>query len=180
MATQEITIYRHVNYQGARLPITNSIKDLKAEGFADIASSCKLSGGGAWLLYEHPAWQGKESYVNTDVADFNKIAIGNDTLSSLHKIPADDGKPTILLFQDTFYRGEMLVVKSADKNLGTLGFNDDVSSLIVVNGTWQLYQDTGFGGQKWEVSAKGGPTVDGRYPNSTSFGKDVISSVKPK
>ena len=87
----------------------------------------------------------------------------------------------IVLFKDINYGGGALVLTGADSDLGPQGWNDKVSSLIVIDGTWNLYKDSNYGGTKWSVSANGGPSNDGTYSDWSSWGgtNDSVSSLKP-
>src|SRR5437762_2616647 len=78
----------------------------------------------------------------------------------------------IVLFKDINYGGGALVLTGADSDLGPQGWNDKVSSLIVIDGTWNLYKDSNYGGTKWSVSANGGPSSDGTYKNPRAWEGD--------
>ena len=87
----------------------------------------------------------------------------------------------IILFEDVNFGGSALVVTVADPNLVPQNWNDKTSSLIVIDGQWALYEDINYGGTVWTVSAVGGPTGDGTYPDYADWGgtNDSISSLKP-
>jgi hypothetical protein len=87
----------------------------------------------------------------------------------------------IILFQDINFGGSSLIVQSPDTSLVPQGWNDAVSSLIVIDGQWSLYDDINYGGTQWSVSASGGPSGDGTYPDWADWGgtNDSISSLKP-
>ncbi len=54
------------------------------------------------------------------------------------------------------------------------GWNDRISSIIVVSGTWRFYEHSNYGGASWEL----GP---GYYPNlgTVNIPNDTISSFRP-
>jgi hypothetical protein len=85
------------------------------------------------------------------------------------------------LFRDTNFLGGSIVVNGDTTDLKELGFNDVLSSLQVVSGTFTLFQDRDFGGFSVAVSRHGGENRDGRYPSQQWFGNrgDTISSVRP-
>lgn len=85
----------------------------------------------------------------------------------------------IILFNDQNFGGGCKIITDVTPHLGS--FNDHTSSVIVIDGTWQLFQDADFSGTVWTVSSTGGPTNDGCYPSYTNWnGKDdSVSSLKP-
>ena len=85
----------------------------------------------------------------------------------------------IILFKDVNFGGDALVVTSADPDLGPQGWNDAVSSLIVIDGAWSLYEDINYGGTRWSVNALGGPANDGTYADWSDWSgsNDSISSL---
>lgn len=90
----------------------------------------------------------------------------------------------IILFRDVNFGKAALVVTAGDPRLKSQDFNDSTSSLIVVSGTWKLYQDDSYkttDAGPWTVSENGGPFKDGTYPDFRDWkGKnDSISSLKP-
>jgi len=87
----------------------------------------------------------------------------------------------IILFRDKNFGKDALVCKGPQPNLKTQDFNDCTSSLIVIDGTWELCQDANYEGLKWTVSATGGPDRDGVYNEYREWnGKnDSISSLRP-
>jgi hypothetical protein len=86
----------------------------------------------------------------------------------------------IIVFKDSNFNGDALVLTVNDPNLKPQGFGDEISSLIVTSGQWTLYKDENYGGTSWTVSQNGGPTADGVYPDWGDWGgeNDAISSIK--
>ncbi len=87
----------------------------------------------------------------------------------------------IVVFEDVNFGGSSLVVTVADPDLVPQGWNDKISSLIVIRGQWALYDDTSYGGANWTVSEVGGPNGDGTYADYSDWAgtNDSISSLKP-
>jgi hypothetical protein len=87
----------------------------------------------------------------------------------------------IILFKDAHFGGGSLTATTPVSSLASEGWNDVVSSVIVIDGKWDLFKDVDFKGTKWTVSSGGGPSQDGTYPVWTDWGgeNDVISSLKP-
>jgi Beta/Gamma crystallin len=79
------------------------------------------------------------------------------------------------------FGGKSLVLKDQNvQDLQRKGFNDRVSSLIVIDGQWTLYRHGEYGGTRWHVQHTGGPERDGTYPQVHDWrgGHDQISSVR--
>lgn len=87
---------------------------------------------------------------------------------------------SVKLYRDANFKGGFVELSSDCKKLSDLNFNDVVSSVEVISGTFTLFEDTNFGGWSLTVSSKGGQNSDGKYPNSGWIAdrNDKISSVK--
>jgi hypothetical protein len=81
--------------------------------------------------------------------------------------------PEIKLFKDDKFNGDCLTCYGDTPYVGN-DWNDTCSSIIVVNGFWQCYNDASF------QNPTGGPIGPGGYPvlADVGIGNDVISSVK--
>jgi hypothetical protein len=88
--------------------------------------------------------------------------------------------PKLSLFRDNDFLGGSITVDGNVPDFRALGFNDMISSAIVLSGTFTLFSDKSFQGPSVTVSIHGGPNSDGRYPTPDSLGgrKDTFSSVK--
>jgi hypothetical protein len=88
--------------------------------------------------------------------------------------PAEDALPEIILFKDDNFRGDKLTCYGDVHDLNALDFNDVCSSIIVVRGYWQCFNDIDFN------SPSGPPIGPNGYAQLPphSIGNDVISSVK--
>ena len=86
----------------------------------------------------------------------------------------------VKLYRDTDFRGGSVTLSDDNPNLKDLNFNDVVSSVEVVSGTFTLFQNINFDGYSLTVSSKGGPESDGRYPSPQWMANrnDVVSSVR--
>ena len=86
----------------------------------------------------------------------------------------------ILLFPDSEFRGKPVELFGDTPSLNAVHLNDAVSSAIVEGGTWTLHQDADFQGYSVTVSIHGGPSNNGRYPNSSWLGgrNDAFSSIR--
>jgi hypothetical protein len=86
----------------------------------------------------------------------------------------------IRLFSDDNFEGREISRTDSDANLHPEGFGDVVSSVIVVSGTFTLFQHINHTGFSVTVSKRGGPHSNGRYPSPSSLGgrNDVVSSIR--
>lgn len=83
----------------------------------------------------------------------------------------------IILYEDGQFRGAHKHVFRAEENLNVPeeSFNDRTSSIVVLDGTWEFFEDPGF-------HHKTGRTLGpGMYPDVTELDmrNDSISSLRP-
>jgi hypothetical protein len=174
----KIQLYKDSNFGGRMIEVEGDIGNLKDYGFTDEVSSCKVMDG-TWLLYKDQDFQG--AYAILDKGEYgspSSMGLSNDSLSSLRPFP-QAAENTILLFKDSNYKGRMIPPTGAESNFHNIDANDEVSSIIVLRGTWYLYKDKDFKGERWAVSATGGDEKNGRYPTAKDFENDKISSAQP-
>ena len=86
----------------------------------------------------------------------------------------------IRLFRDSAFRGGEIGRNESDASLVNAGFNDAVSSVIVTEGVWTLFEDTNFRGRSITVAANGGPDGNGLYaaPDALGGRNDFFSSLR--
>lgn len=86
----------------------------------------------------------------------------------------------MILFRDTDFKGGSIEALGDITDLQERGFNDVISSVQVVAGTFTLYQDKDFQGYSVTVSSKGGPDNNGTYPSADFLGGrgDRFSSLR--
>jgi hypothetical protein len=86
-------------------------------------------------------------------------------------------KSHVILFEHANFHGAHKHVFGSEANLNAADdnfFNDKVSSIIVLQGTWSFYRDANFGGQYAKVLSPG------LYPwvESVDIKNDDMSSLK--
>lgn len=164
--TASVEVFEHVNYGGQVFNAVGNVPNLVESGFNDVASSLKIPDGEVWILYEHVDYQGKSLVLTAgDYPNIVSAGFPNDILSSIRTYPA-----SILLFRDIDFGGPMITVNDTDTFLSS--FNDQASSAIVVDGTWELYEHENYEGTSIKLSV-------GRYANLNALGNDVLSSLRP-
>ena len=82
--------------------------------------------------------------------------------------------PFIKLFEHADYAGSQLTLTESCSNLISRNFNDKVSSVCILWGTWRLYEHVDYKGRQAEF----GPGVYNIQEISAKLGNDVLSSVQ--
>jgi hypothetical protein len=87
----------------------------------------------------------------------------------------------IIVFEHAQLKGDSMTLTAPDPNLVPAGWNDRISSLIVVSGCWEVFEHVDYKGSKLSLSSCGGPDGDGVYRdwNDWKGTNDTISSLKP-
>lgn len=87
----------------------------------------------------------------------------------------------IVLFKDTGLQGDSRDFFGAINNLNDYGFNDVVSSLVVMEGDWELFQNSDFKGDRYVVTFRNGVADTNAYPSYKYWGgpNDNLSSLRP-
>lgn len=84
-----------------------------------------------------------------------------------------DCLPEIVVYEHINWQGWNYRTNMNVRNIGTI-MNDQVSSFVIVKGTWQFYKDENF------LTPMGGPLGPGCYDNVTRYGieNDQITAFK--
>lgn len=135
-----------------------------------------------YILYEGANRQGSSWPVfpgnYNSYRDWNGT---NDVVSSVMSIPKMNLDSYIIAFEDSGFRGASSFFWFNTTNMVPIGWNDRISSMIVVgSGVVQVYQDSNFGGLPYAVTSMGGPQHDGFYASAADWGapNDDISSIQ--
>ncbi|HKY26639.1 MAG TPA: beta/gamma crystallin-related protein [Pyrinomonadaceae bacterium] len=76
----------------------------------------------------------------------------------------------IIAFAKQNFEGNNTLVSTENvPNLKPSGLNNDISSIIVISGTWVLFEHINYEGNSWTVSNSGGSTEDGCYPTYSGY-----------
>lgn len=114
------------------------------------------------------------------VGDFQLL---NDNIRSMMAVsdaPTMSGDPLdahAILFENENFRGAHLHVFQAETDLGSLGFDNKTSAIVVEAGNWSFYSDTQFDGSYPQEPVFG----PGIYPwvEDIGIGNDSITSLRP-
>ena len=175
-----LTLYEHSNRGGQSLELTADDPSLTDNGiWNDQASSLRVTGPCQWILFLDGNYAGSSSVVGPGTRDYefgygeNRFGLPNDAITSVRCLPADDTE-NMVLFQHDYYRGRMQVLSSSYPDLADVSFDNDVTSLIITGGTWELHSATNYQGSSVRLGK-------GRYPTATSLSpiaNDDLSSVR--
>lgn len=182
-------LYEDANFSGRQISVTEGVRDLSRWGFNDRVSSVRLQGG-RWQACTDADFSGRCVVLYGNVKNMEPLGV-NDQISSIRRMHdggnqgwgggggwAGDGgnfgeKPhdAAVLYADADYRGRQIRIVGEVADLSRLGFNDQVSSMRMSSGRWEVCSDANFRGRCQVVSG-----------NVASFDRqgmnDSISSVR--
>ncbi len=87
-------------------------------------------------------------------------------------------RPKLVVFTKKDFDGDAFVMTSDFSDLEGTGFNNTISSLIVIEGNWLLFEDANFEGRQAFVTADEGPDSDGAYPKPDPWRNERVSSIR--
>ena len=134
--------------------------------------SIRLHGNCRWLFYEHDNFIGRVHLLHVGYyASAPGWGGSGNQITSARALPPT-GTVAIALFQHDNYEGRMLVLYDSSSHFPSLDFEDHVSSVIIIGGTWTLYERINYQGRSSRLGF-------GDYANihSLHVGGDAISSV---
>ena len=172
-----LTVYDHENYGGRSLLILQQNADFRNDWFNDRVESAVISGSCSWIFYGHKnfneEWQTGISYFLRPGRYNSAISWGGpgNHITSARALPPD-GTIAIVLFAHGDFDGRMTVLYGSSSHLPSLEFGDAVSSVIVIGGTWRVYERSYYQGTYTQLG-----TGHYRRMSSYSVGNDRISSV---
>lgn len=161
----ELTLFTHSNFAGPPLTLRGSEPDLDRLGFNDRASSVVVRSG-TWQLCEHSEYRGRCMVVER--GEYPVLDGFNDTISSVREISGGGGRDyrdddhrndrgrdsgyghhrePIVLFSKSGFGGAKLGLRDAVRTLDQYDFNDQVSSVVVNEGSWELCEHADYGGR---------------------------------
>lgn len=161
----------------------SSMKEQQSQFYGQVASCIVESG--IWLLYNGDDYSHGATILSEGTYDdLGKIQGGNmhssTSLCSIRPLPQPSAA-TIVLFQDTTFCGDSVVLNQDCADLGATGAHTGlcgqgavsfgVSSAIVLSGKWTLFDKAQFGGDSQVVFHKDtsyvrpGQSVTGVYPS---------------
>ncbi len=176
-------LFEDVEFHGEQRLVDGEVRDFRAIGFNDRASSIRVDSG-SWEFCEDADFRGRCVVLSRD--DRNLVPEGfNDRISSARPVAVRgrdsdrDGRG-----EGSFGRGGADVVLYADagfagasreagesRDFRNLDFNDTVSSIRIRSGTWEFCSDADFRGRCM--------TFDRDVPSLVPYRfNDTISSMR--
>jgi Beta/Gamma crystallin len=179
--TAHAVIFVDNGFEGDHRHVFVPEPDLSNNNFDNVTSSIVVELGN-WILFQdsdfdghYPPVLGPGIYPSVDA-----LSIANDSVSSLRPtaspstvMNAVDNE--VILFVDEYFRGDHRHVLLPQPDLASIGFDNTVSSLVVLAGNWQFFADANF------ISAYLGVLGVGEYSFvvNQNIRNDDMSSLRP-
>jgi hypothetical protein len=180
-----ITVWDDVNFQGQPMTIRGEVPDLRDINFNDRISSFQVGPGESWEVCENVNFGGRCTVVSGSERDLRPLG-WNDIVTSMRPVrgggnrgsfddrggvfgrpPAPSGE--IVLFDQLGYRGAAQNVTGAAAGLGA--FANRAQSVQILNGDWELCEQTQWNGRCVRVS--------GSVPDLGRIGLRSVASARP-
>lgn len=172
-ALGEVTLFGRDDFRGRSITLSDPVRNLEREGFADRASSAIVRGS-SYEFCDERGFAGR-CVVLAPGRYPSLAAMGmNDAIVSLRPVagPAP-GVAEITLYGREEFRGRSFVTGEPIRNLQRHDFGDRASSAIVRGGRFEICDDRGFRGRCMILRP-------GQYPSLEAMGmNDAIMSVRP-
>jgi hypothetical protein len=182
---QQVVLFEHANFHGAHKHVFGAESNLNAgddNSFNDRVSSLAAING-SWSFFRDAGYRGQYQGGALTPGLYpwvEAVNIKNDDLSSL-RCTSSAGlavAPHAILFEHANFHGAHKHVFGSESNLNAGDdnfFNDKVSSVVVLAGTWEFFRDSEFQGSYGVVL---GPGV---YPwvEAVKIKNDDMSSLRP-
>jgi hypothetical protein len=171
-----ITIFEDIDFAGAARSFSDDVPDLTKIGWNDRISSFRVGRGEQWELCEDIYYRGQCIVVSGSERDM-RVNNWNDMVSSFRRVrgdrgpasyPGTGGAGSIVLYHQPNFRGA-----STNYNGVMNDINDNVRSVNVGFGTWQLCEGRNFTGRCATVTQN-----TGNLSSDLNIGP-VIRSLRP-
>jgi hypothetical protein len=157
----ELVVFEHDGFQGRSLSLRGPTPNFEPLRFNDATSSLIVRSG-AWELCAHANYGPPCRTFSS--GEYRSVGEQwNDQFSSARPVnPGPGGPPPghggqvmqpdsqrtvdVILFEHANFEGNARALSRTVDNFETIQFNDTVSSVIIVNGSWLLCTDAGFRG----------------------------------
>lgn len=175
-----VVVYEHAGGAGRSLNVVANIGNLESVGFNDEISSIEVRRG-QWVFCEHADFKGKcitlgpgrhsiETYFNDAISSIRSADGAGGTWSNNGGWSNGNVAGMVSVFEHIDQGGRSLAVNGPMTDLSRNGFNDEISSIEIRQGTWQFCSDADFAGRCITLGA-------GRH-NVDKVMNDEISSIR--
>lgn len=182
-----VILYEDPNFRGDRFPINGAVPNFRRTGFDDEASSIRVNRG-MWLACTDPNYRGNCVVFRADQSAFARHGL-NDRISSIRPASANEarryadndfgfgnnrgwgddrdwgsnggfGGADLVVYVDPNGRGRSLRINNSIRYLRDLGFNDNISSIQVNSGRWEICSDPDYRGRCKVIDQSVGYTLN--------------------
>ena len=181
-AMAQVTFYENDNYQGRSFTTQQSVGDFERFGFNERASSVLVLGE-RWEACDDVRFGGRcvvlrpGQYGSLNAMGLSGRITSVRAIEAGQRVPENRYAPLPMPSQVTFYEragfeGRSLTVVDPLEDFARSGFNDRVSSAMVIGDAWELCEDQRFNGRCVVLRP-------GRYANLAAMGMgDRLSSAR--
>ncbi|MES2073181.1 MAG: beta/gamma crystallin-related protein [Pseudomonadota bacterium] len=152
----EITLYEHSGFNGRQVELRAITPSLGDIGFNDRASSVVVRSGrwevcsdnnfqGSCAVLERGEYRSLDPRLNNRISSVREVGGYGGGYAGNPGRPAK--RPAIQMFSRQSFGGQSISFSEDASDLRANGFNDEAASIVVIEGTWLLCSDVGFGGE---------------------------------
>ena len=188
----DVIVYTDDNYGGASLGLNKDIRSLRDFDFDNRISSIEIRSGD-WEFCTNTYFNGTCEILDADELRLRDFGL-NDNISSIRQVPTGTARQAreeeerrireaeearqkalresaVVIFEHGNYKGRAEPVNGNVPNLKDLRMNDNISSIIIRSGSWQICDGPNYQGRCETISANT-PKLNGIRLN------DNISSIR--
>lgn len=181
-ATSQVVFYERDNFEGRSLTLNGAQEDLRRSAFNDRASSMMVFGE-RWEVCEETRYSGRcVVFPPGRYPSLGAMGLGNRVTSvrslerlAVAELPRALPPPVpskLVIYERENFEGRSMGAEQSIENLNDSGFNNRVSSVVVVGDRWEACTDSGYRGRCVFL-------VPGRYPSLNEMGmNNSISSLR--
>lgn len=158
-----LVLFEHGNFRGSALPVSSAIPSMSDYRFNDKASSVQVRSG-QWEVCSDGNFRGRCRILDASSGALSYTGM-NDNISSVRPVGYGYGRhdgrwgdrngpgygdargADIVLFEHSDFRGRSFPLDGDIPSLYQTGLNDEVSSIAINRGRWQVCTDGYFRGE---------------------------------
>ncbi len=135
-------VCEHAGFEGRCVQFSHGVSNLREYGLNDRISSMRIRAG-RWLMCVDADFEGRCEVFERSVIDLAGTPF-QDSISSLRPLRRGEGvgegygRSAIAVWIDADFRGGSAVITEDMVNLKDVGLNDEISSLRVLGGRWEV------------------------------------------
>ncbi|XP_055511865.1 beta-crystallin B2-like [Leucoraja erinacea] len=174
-AAHKIVLFEQENFQGRFHELNGPCPNLKEAGLGKVGSLVVHCG--PWIGFEQTGCKGEQfvfekgEYPRWDTWTNSRRS---DNIGSFKPVKLDGHEHKIILYENPTFTGKKIEIIDDDvPSFHAHGYQEKVSSIRVLNGTWVGYQYPGYRGYQYLLEKK-------EYKDNSEFGaqQPQIQSVR--